>query len=477
MSRLVIVSNRVADLRRSQQSGGLAVALADALKARGGLWFGWSGETVDKPVEEPFVERLGTVETVALPVARRDFSDYYAGYANSVLWPLFHYRPDLVDYRPSYFKGYQRVNRLFARVLSRFLEPGDVIWAQDYHLIPFAAHLRKLGCRHKIGFFLHIPFPPPELLAASPNHAELVDALLKYDLIGFQTRTDAGNFRRYVEQHTDATVAADGAFEVEGRTVRAGRFPIGIDVETFASMAQTPQEDVRIDTLRRHILGRRQIIGVDRLDYSKGLPERMRAFDRLFALRPELEGKVSLLQIAPPTREDVDAYAQIREELEHLTGSINGRLADFNWTPIRYIHRGVPRDKLAALYRASQIGFVTPLRDGMNLVAKEYVAAQDPEDPGVLVLSQFAGAAEDMGDALIVNPYDVDEMARSLLQALDMPLAERQSRHRALMKTIRRQDARSWMRTFLSELERPAAAPPRSNGAQLDDSGRIVAMP
>lgn len=453
MSRLVIVSNRVADLRQSQQSGGLAVALADALKARGGVWFGWNGETVDKPGEEPVVEQIESVQTVSLPIARRDFSDYYAGYANSVLWPLFHYRLDLVDYRPAYFKGYQRVNRLFARVLSRFLKPDDVIWVQDYHLILLAAQLRKLRSRHRIGFFLHIPFPPPELLAASPNHAELVAALLQFDLVGFQTHTDAANFRRYVEQHMAATVGADGSFEFEGRIVRVDRFPIGIDVETFSAMARMPQEEVRIDSMRRHILGRRQIIGVDRLDYSKGLPERMRAFARLFALKPELEGKVSMLQIAPPTREDVSAYSQIREELEHLTGSINGGLADFNWTPIRYIHRGVSRDKLAALYRASQVGFVTPLRDGMNLVAKEYVAAQDPEDPGVLVLSQFAGAAEEMGEALIVNPYDIDDMARSLITALEMPLPERKRRHRALMESIRRQDAGAWMRSFLAELE------------------------
>jgi trehalose 6-phosphate synthase len=472
MSRLVIVSNRVADLRQSQQSGGLAVGVADALKARGGVWFGWSGETVDKPTEEPVVEQLGKVETVSLPVAQRDFADYYIGYSNSVLWPLFHYRLDLVDYRPSYFKGYQRVNRLFAKVLSRFLRPGDVIWAHDYHLIPLAAQLRRHGCRQRIGFFLHIPFPPPELLAASPNHAELVDALLQYDLIGFQTQTDVGNFRRYVEQHTDAVTAPDGSFIVAGRTVRADRFPIGIDVEAFRAMAQAPQEDVRIDTMRRHILGRQQIIGVDRLDYSKGLPERMRAFSRLLALKPELEGKVSFLQIAPPTREDVTAYAQIREELEHLTGSINGRLADFNWTPIRYIHRSVPRETLAALFRASQVGFVTPLRDGMNLVAKEYVAAQDPEDPGVLVLSQFAGAAEEMHEALIVNPYDIDEMARSLAQALAMPLAERQERHLALLASISRLDARAWMRSFLDELERPAVTPLPSNGG-----GRVAAMP
>jgi len=453
MTRLVIVSNRVADLRSSQQSGGLAVGLADALRERGGIWFGWSGDTVDRTVDEPAIEKFDKVETLALPLTRRDFSEYYVGYANSVLWPLFHYRLDLVDYRPSYFKGYMRVNRIFARALSRFLKPSDVIWVHDYHLIPLASHMRKLGCGQRIGFFLHIPFPPPDLLAASPNHAELVDSLLQYDLVGFQAQTDVSNFLRYVEEHSDATVSEDGSIRVGERTVRAARFPIGIDVDVFREMAQQPHEDVTIDTMRRHILGRKQIIGVDRLDYSKGLPERMRAFARLFQIRPELERKVTLLQIAPPTREDVSAYSDIREQLEVLTGSINGRLADFNWTPIRYIHRSIARDKLAALFRASQVGFVTPLRDGMNLVAKEYIAAQDPQDPGVLVLSQFAGAAEELHDALIVNPYDSDEMARSLLQALEMPLAERQRRHEALLASIAEHDARAWMTGFLDALE------------------------
>jgi trehalose 6-phosphate synthase len=309
-----------------------------------------------------------------------------------------------------------------------------------------------------MGFFLHIPFPPPDLLAASPNHAELVDALLQYDLIGFQSHSDVNNFRRYVQEHTQAVEQPDGSFRVGDRIVQADRFPIGIDVEAFRDMSRQAHDDVRIDTMRRHILGRQQIIGVDRLDYSKGLPERMKAFERLIAMHPELERKVSFLQIAPPTREDVSAYSDIRTELEHLTGSINGRLADFNWTPIRYIHRSIARDKLAALFRASQVGFVTPLRDGMNLVAKEYVAAQDPEDPGVLVLSQFAGAAEDMAEALIVNPYDTDEMARCLAQALAMPLAERQRRHGALYENIRAHDAKAWMASFLERLERPAAA-------------------
>ena len=465
MSRLVVVSNRVADLRATTQTGGLAVGLADAVKERGGVWFGWNGEEDGVTGGDLHVERIGKVERVAAPLSAQDLADYYLGYANSVLWPLFHYRLDLVDYRPSFFAGYSRVNETFARQLAPFLKPDDLIWVHDYHLIPLAGHLRRLGCRQRIGFFLHIPFPPPDLLDAVPNHSELVSALLEYDVVGFQTRTDAGNLKRYLGEHASAVQLARNRFSLGDRSVLIDRFPIGIDAAAFAAMAREADEEVRIDLMRRHVLGRRQIIGVDRLDYSKGLPERMKAFGQLLARHPELEKTVTFLQIAPPTREAVDAYADIRTELEGLAGSINGRFSDFNWTPIRYIRRSVPRTKLAPLLRGSQVGLVTPLRDGMNLVAKEYVAAQDPEDPGVLVLSKFAGAAEELRQALIVNPYDIDGMARRLHRALTMPLKERQRRHAALLDQVMRHDARAWLDAFLAALEaaggdHPATPPP-----------------
>lgn len=457
MKRLVIVSNRVADLHSGSQTGGLAVGLADALKERGGVWFGWDGERERAAGGEPKVERVGKVERIASPLGAKDFSDYYAGYANSVLWPLFHYRPDLVNYHPQFFAGYCRVNDIFARRLAPFLKQDDLIWAHDYHLIPLASRLRRLGCRQKMGFFLHIPFPPPELLSASPNHIELVDGLLDYDLIGLQTHTDADNLKHYLSRHTPAVQIAPNRFSIGGRTITVDRFPIGIDAPAFAQMACQPDDAVEIDLMRRHILGRQQIIGVDRLDYSKGLPERMKAFGLLLSQYPQLEKAVTYLQIAPPTREELDSYAEIRMELEGLAGSINGRFADFNWTPVRYIHRSIARPRLAPLLRGSQVGFVTPLRDGMNLVAKEYVAAQDPDDPGVLVLSQFAGAAEEMSEALIVNPYDSNDMAQKLYQALTMPIEERRERHAALYSKVERNGAKAWLTTFLSALESPAA--------------------
>lgn len=452
MSRLVIVSNRVADLRATTQTGGLAVGLADAVKERGGVWFGWNGESDGITGGDPAVETIGKVKRVAAPLSPADVSDYYFGYANSVLWPLFHYRLDLVDYRPAFFAAYSRVNETFARQLVPFLKAGDLVWSHDYHLIPLAGQLRRLGCRQRIGFFLHIPFPPPDLLHAAPNHAELVDALLDHDVVGFQTHTDAANFKLYLREHTPAVQVAQNRFRVGERDVTVDRFPIGIDAAGFAAMAGDADEEVRIDLMRRQVLGRRQIIGVDRLDYSKGLPERMKAFGRLLERHPELEKTVTFLQIAPPTREEVDAYGDIRMELEMLAGAINGRFSDFNWTPLRYIHRPVSRRKLAPLFRGSQVGLVTPLRDGMNLVAKEYVAAQNPDDPGVLVLSQFGGAAEEMRQALIVNPYDIDDMARRLHRALTMPLKERRRRHAALLEHVVRHDARAWLATFLAAL-------------------------
>ncbi len=452
MSRLVVISNRVADLRKTTQTGGLAVGLADAVRERGGVWFGWSGKKRKEP-GEPKVDRIGKVTQIAIDLTPDEYAAYYIGYANSVLWPLFHYRLDLVDFQQSFFEGYRQVNEKFAEMIVPFLQPDDIIWVHDYHLIPLAAELRKRGCRQRIGFFLHIPFPPADLIAASSDHAWLVQSLFEYDLIGFQTRGDLSNFRRYIEDHVGAEAVDDELFKAGPRVFRAGAFPIGIDVDYFATLASKVSEEVTIDEMRRKVLGRKQIIGVDRLDYSKGLPDRFKAFGRLLELHPEMQKKVTLLQVAPSSREEVQSYADIKEELAGLSGSINGQFADFNWTPIRYIQRNVAREKLAALFRASQVGFVTPLRDGMNLVAKEFIAAQSEDDPGVLVLSQFAGAAEELAEALIVNPYDVDDMAENLFRALQMPLQERQERQKALLARIRKQDARAWLDSFLTALE------------------------
>lgn len=453
MKRLVAVSNRVADLHASAQSGGLAVGVGDALRAHGGLWFGWDGKIVKQGTRvPPTVTTEGPVTTVTLPMTVKDAEEFYDGFSNRVLWPVFHYRLDLAEFKSKYLKGYKRVNSKFADALSPLLKPDDTIWIHDYHLIPLAAELRKRGHKQKIGFFLHIPFPPPEVLAAAPEHEWLVNTLLSYDLVGFQTGGDRDNFVSYLREERGAEIMQDGTISAIGKRVSAGVFPIGIDVDSFRKMAFSSEADAQIEKLRRRTTAQVHIIGVDRLDYSKGLPDRMKAFKRLLELYPENQKAVTLMQIAPPTREEVEAYADIRLELETLSGAINGEYADFDWTPVRYIHRVIQRRTLAALFRGSEVGFVTPLRDGMNLVAKEYVAAQDEKDPGVLVLSQFAGAAEQMEEALIVNPYDTDEMARALHSAIKMPLSERKERHSALMGRIRESDAKNWHQRFLSAL-------------------------
>lgn len=453
MSRLVIVSNRVADLTNTAQAGGLAVGVGDSLRQRGGVWLGWDGQRLkyEEP-PEPRIRKMGPVSLATIPLTQQDYEEYYLGFSNSVLWPLFHYRLDLVDYKSEFLEGYRRVNGKFADALMTILQPDDVIWIHDYHLIPLASELRRRGCTQRMGFFLHIPFPPPEILAAVPRHKWLVECLLDFDVIGFQTNTDLGNLQHYVADQLGCEMSGN-VIRTGEREVISGCFPIGIDVDAFSQMAQRPNEEVQIETHRRRVLRRKQIIGVDRLDYTKGLPDRLRAFERLLELYPEHVKNVALIQIATPTREEVEAYADIRRELEALSGAINGCYADFNWTPVRYMYRTVPRDALAALFRVSQVGFVTPLRDGMNLVAKEYVAAQSMDDPGVLVLSKFAGAAEELREALIVNPYDSDDMARALNRALTMSLEERQERQQALIDRIREKDANWWLKSFMDALE------------------------
>ena len=453
MSQLVIVSNRVADLDNQVQSGGLAVALGDALRSIGGIWFGWDGNIVDEgtPIQVRRTVQNG-VTIATIPMTDRDYEEYYIGFANKVLWPVCHYRLDLVQFEPAYFEGYKRVNRGFANALVPLLRADDVVWAHDYHLISLGQELRALGARQRLGFFLHIPFPPPELLQAIPAHNWLIEALFQFDVIGFQTTIDLGNFRRFVTEHVGGKVFDDGRISAFGRTAIARAFPIGIDVEDFAAAARTPEAASQIERLNRRTVVRSHIIGVDRLDYTKGLPERFKAFRKLLELHPEHWKTVTLMQIAPPTRIEVEAYANIRTELEGLSGSINGEFGDFDWTPVRYVHRAMSRDTLAALFRGSEVGLVTPLRDGMNLVAKEYVAAQNEEDPGVLILSKFAGAAEELEEALIVNPYNIDDMANAMQTALRMPVEERKERHAALLRRITTHDVASWRKSFLDVL-------------------------
>ena len=454
MSRLVVVSNRIADPRKPA-SGGLAVAVGQALEVSGGLWFGWSGKIVENgtPGEgDLHLQQAGNVQLATVDLSREDHDSYYLGYSNGVLWPVFHYRLDLADFDAGYIGGYRRVNQMFAHKLAGLLKPDDIIWVHDYHLIPLAAELRAMGCKQRMGFFLHIPVPPPLILAAVPAHDWLIRSLFAYDLVGLQSNADVSHFSRYVGTETSADILGEHEFRAYGKTLQVQAFPIGIDVDEFTALGEGKDAQEMYAQMRREYSRRRLLLGVERMDYSKGLPQRLKTFRQLLQSYPENVGSATLIQIASPSRESVDAYAALKQELESLCGSINGDFGELDWMPVRYIHRNVARKRLPGLYRAASVALVTPLRDGMNLVAKEFVAAQDPQDPGVLVLSRFAGAAEQLTEALQVNPYDTLRTAETIQRALQMPLDERQRRHQALLARIREHDVHWWRQQFLAAL-------------------------
>lgn len=455
--RLIVVSNRVGPLVSDGKAGGLAVAMADALKERGGLWFGWSGQLCESgtwgPIRrETHGEGAQAITLATLDMTPEDHAQFYEGYANRVLWPLMHYRTDLIDYDQRDEDGYRRVNQRFATRLAAMVGPTDLIWVQDYHFLTFAQQLRVAELTNRIGFFLHIPFPPPDVFNVLPGADAMLRALLAYDVLGFQTQGDANNMIALMEAEGGERTGPH-TVSVMGRTLTVKAFPIAIDAGGFAELAEGEEAQVAEARVQHLLNTRQQIIGVDRIDYSKGLPERFHGFKRLLEDYPENSGRVSFLQIAPPSRGTLDAYARIREELEQISGHVNGRFGDIDWVPIRFTTRGQPRSALAGLYRASRVGLVTPLRDGMNLVAKEYVAAQDPQDPGVLVLSQFAGAAEQMTQAVIVNPYSDRDVAEGIQTALRMDKTERQERHQALFERLVENDIGAWRRSYMDALK------------------------
>jgi trehalose 6-phosphate synthase len=467
MGRLIVVSNRVATPTETKGSaGGLAVGVFGALKDAGGIWFGWSGDVVSETVANagPSLVEDGPVSFATVGLTRKDYDQYYRGFSNATLWPVFHYRNDLARYERDEYAGYRRVNAWLAHKLIKLIEPDDNVWVHDYHLIPFAEALRSEGVTNRIGFFLHIPFPSPQVLQTIPPHEELVKSLCCYDLLGFQTRNDEQAFHDYVVREArgkitgpvgnsvDAGDSANTGIEAYGRQLRTGVYRIGVFPDEIAEQAARYESRQHVLDLKQSLEGRKLIMSVDRLDYSKGLVERFHAFEQLLEYSPEWRGKVTLVQIAPPTRSDVASYKQIREELEREAGRINGRYSGLDYTPIRYLSQQYDRWKLMSLFRESQVGYVTPLHDGMNLVAKEYVAAQNPADPGVLVLSIFAGAAAELTGAVLVNPHDAAGMAEALQQALSMPLAERQARYETNMAALRRNDLGVWRDTFLRDL-------------------------
>ncbi|HEU4589723.1 MAG TPA: trehalose-6-phosphate synthase [Steroidobacteraceae bacterium] len=461
MSRLVAVSNRVSMPKRGSTPGGLAVGLLAAMEARGGVWFGWDGETTEGAPGPATVNWQGNVEYVSTALAETEYRDFYLGFCNSVLWPLFHYFIAEFRYSAAQFEAYQRVNSRFAQELLPHLQATDLIWVHDYHLIPLAQKLREAGARHPMGFFLHIPFPTAEVLRVLPVYGELLQGLLAYDLLGFQTHTDLRAFREGVRHVWPEARIDDATIRVGDRVVVTMVTPIGVDVEGLRAQAEQAVQSEECRRMVTGLLGRRLMVGVDRLDYSKGLVQRFRAYERFLETYPDNRNRVTFLQIAPLSRTDVRAYSEIRRDLEQATGRTNGRFAETDWTPIRYLNRNFPRETLMGFLRSALIGIVTPVRDGMNLVAKEFVAAQDPADPGVLVLSTLAGAAHELDAALLVNPYDTRAMAHAIQQALDMPLGERRDRHKSMLEALERNCIHAWHSRFvdaLGEIPRAAAA-------------------
>jgi trehalose 6-phosphate synthase len=455
MSRLIVISNRVSVPKAAGAAGaqgGLAVALNSALHEHRGVWFGWSGQETDEFTGHLNMQRIDGVTTATIDLEPQDIDEYYNGYANRTLWPLFHYRIDLTEYDRNFGEGYERVNARFADSVLPLIEPDDLVWVHDYHLLPLGSMLRQKGVKNRIGLFLHTPWPPTRLLVSLPFHERLINSMLEYDVIGFQTQEWLESFVHYVSKELGLTINEDGTINYDGRRIIARAFPIGIDYAEFVEGANSAEAIEAHDRLKASIRGRKLMIGVDRLDYSKGLGERFESFSRFLTDNPDRAGGVVLLQIAPPSRGDVASYQQIREDLERKTGHINGAHADVAFVPIRYVNRGYPRSHLAGFYRAADIGLVTPLRDGMNLVAKEYVAAQNPDDPGVLILSQFAGAAQQLTDALLVNPHSTEHVSEAIRRALEMPLAERRQRHEKLLASVRDEDVQHWREEFVAAL-------------------------
>ncbi|MFG1247019.1 alpha,alpha-trehalose-phosphate synthase (UDP-forming) [Xanthobacter flavus] len=455
MSRIVVVSNRVALPQKSgAPAGGLAVAVNAALKDRGGIWFGWSGRIAPDPSDTPQETKHAGVTYAVVDLTNEDYQEYYNGFANRVLWPVLHYRVDLSEFYRSDLSGYIRVNRMFADHLEKIIRPDDILWIHDYHMMPLAKYLRERGHNNRIGFFLHIPMPPADIIQALPQHPDTVGALAYYDLVGFQTEGDRENFARYLETRGGQSTPDGTGCDIGGRRVRLGTFPVGIETGAFARRARHASRTRFVKAFDESLSGRKLIIGVDRLDYSKGIPNRLDAYDQFLRKEPDWHDRVTFVQITPKSRTDVPEYQDMDRSVSHRAGQINGAYSDVSWTPLRYVNRTYSRSALAGFYRRADVALVTPLRDGMNLVAKEFVAAQDPEDPGVLLLSQFAGAASELGTgALIVNPHDTESVAAALRRALEMPLVERRDRHRRMMRVLEEHDINRWAEDFLAALE------------------------
>ncbi len=466
---VLVISNRLPHLRpdggRKRSVGGLVAALEPALRDRGGVWLGWSGKSRDiGQGEAPLlrIDHTGRVARASLdfPVSWERL--FYQGFSNRSLWPLLHGMTSRTRYLDDEWRAYVTANEAFAEAATRVVSTDTSVWVHDYQLLLAGAMLRKHGHRGPIGFFLHVPFPAVDLFETIPWADRITQDLCAYDLIGFHTARYASNFVATARELLGAATT-DDTVVFHGHSTRVGVFPIGIAPADFAPCSVEESDASEVTSLITQLDGRKLVLGVDRLDYTKGIPERLRAFSRMLKLDPSLKRRVSFLQIAVPTREEVPEYAEQRALVEAEVGRINGEHGEADWVPVRYLHRSYGRETLAQLYCAADVAVVTPLRDGMNLVAKEFVAAQRPENPGVLLLSKFAGAAVELRDgAVLTNPFHVDGMARDLSRALSIPLEERRERHQRMWKRVRETTAYTWCDDFLAALERTRELRPKS---------------
>jgi trehalose 6-phosphate synthase len=431
----------------SPSPGGLVSALTPILQQTRGSWVGWSGIADQR--FDPFIH--SDINQVPVPLTRVEYEDFYVGFCNGTLWPLYHDSVRAPQFHRHWWRPYEAVNRRFAETAAETLDPDDVAWVQDYQLQLVPQMIRDLAPVHRIGFYLHIPFPPVELFAKLPWRRQVLEGLLGADVLAFQSRSSRTNFSVAARRLAGAT-GSSSRLEWDGRAVILQVVPIGIDTSVFDELAMS-EETARHAAEIRSQLGDPEVVilGVDRLDYTKGIDYRMRALQTLFEHRPALIGKVTFVQIAVPSREDVDEYQQIRADIEGLVGRINGDFAEVGRPPIHYLYRSVPIEELVAYYRAADVMFVTPLRDGMNLVAKEYVATRFDET-GALILSEFAGAAEELTQAYLVNPYDLEAMARTLADAIETASVRGNKRMRALRRSVGSHDVFWWAEQCLGAL-------------------------
>lgn len=468
-SRMVVVSNRLPiSLSKtsdgtwdpSPSAGGLVTAVSPVLRDRGGLWIGWTGtakEDLDlkvlKTLLGPVSKDMG-YRLIPILLNREEINNYYYGFSNEVIWPLFHDLQTICYFNPVYAQAYISVNRTFAKVVAAHTREEDFLWVHDYHLIPLARVLKESNEKRKCFFFLHITFPPRDILMKLPWREQLLRDLMEFEMIGFQSLRDRRNFVDCLRVFDPNTKVAGKGPVLEnisafGKSTKAAGLPISIDFRAFEELASKPETDDKVKDILSTRGNIKTILGVDRLDYTKGIPEKLQAFRTALEKNPELRENVTLVQLLVPSREDVPAYKNLKGDIEKLVSQINGEFGIHDWTPVKYIHRSVPRDELVAMYRAAEICLVTSLKDGMNLVAKEYCASQI-DDRGVLILSEFAGAAIQLGkDALLVNPHDREGTADAIIRALNMPIEEKIERMSSMRRSIRKRDVFWWVNNFL----------------------------